>query len=141
MPFKGGGPAVVGLVSGQTHAMIAGIGDIIEHIKAKRVRALAVTSLERVTQFPEIPAIAETIPGFECTTAVSIFAPAGTPRTTIDQLNAELGNALRDSAVAPRLSSVTYDAMHGTPEELTERVKADYAMIGKLFRQFNVTID
>ena len=141
VPFKGGGPAVVGLVSGQTHAMIAGIGDIIEHIKAKRVRALAVTSLERVAQLPEIPRMADTVPGFECTTWVSIFAPAGTPRPLIDQLNAELGNSLRDPQVASRMSGVTYDPVHGTPEALTERVKADYAKIGELFRQFSVTVD
>ena len=63
VPFKGGGPAVVGLVSGETHAMMAGIGDIIEQIKAQRARALGVASLERVTQLPGIPTIAETFPG------------------------------------------------------------------------------
>jgi tripartite-type tricarboxylate transporter receptor subunit TctC len=66
VPFKGGGPAVVGLASGETQALAAGIGDIIEHIKSNRVRALGVTSLERVPQLPGIPTIAETrcaIPG------------------------------------------------------------------------------
>jgi tripartite-type tricarboxylate transporter receptor subunit TctC len=141
VPFKGGGPAVVGLVSGQTHAMVAGIGDILEHIKAGRARPLAVTSLERVKQLPDIPAIADTVPGFECVTWVSIFAPAGTPRALIDQLNAEFGNALRDSAVASRMSTLTYDPLHGTPEELMQRVKADHATIGKLFREFNVSVE
>ena len=68
VPFKGGGPAVVGLISGETQAMIAGIGDIIEHIKSNRVRPLGVSSTERVAQLPDIPVIADTIPGFECTT-------------------------------------------------------------------------
>src|SRR5436190_23970361 len=80
VPFKGGGPAVIGLVSGETQAMIAGIGDIIEHIKAGRARALAVTSTERVTQLPDLPVMADTVPGYECTTWVSLFAPAGTPK-------------------------------------------------------------
>ncbi len=141
VPFRGGGPAVVGLVSGQTHAMIAGIGDILEHIKAKRVRPLGVTSLERVTQLPDIPMIADTVPGFECTTWVSLFAPKGTPKAIIDQLNAELGNALRDPAVAQRLTTLTYDPVHRPPEELTKRVKADYDKIGKLFRQLGITLD
>jgi tripartite-type tricarboxylate transporter receptor subunit TctC len=141
VPFRGGGPAVLGLVSGQTHAMIAGIGDILEHIKANRVRPLAVTSLERVSQLPDIPIIADTIPGFESVTWVSIFGPAGTPRAIIDQLNAELGNALRDPAVAPRLTTLTYDPVHRPPEELAQRVKADYAKIGQLFRQFGVSLD
>jgi tripartite-type tricarboxylate transporter receptor subunit TctC len=141
VPFKGGGPAIIGLVSGQTHAMIAGIGDIIEHIKANRVRPLAVTSLERVAQLPEIPTIAATTPGFECTTWVSLFAPAGLPKALVDQLNTEIGNALRDPGIANRLSTLTYDAVHGTPEQLMQRVKADHALIGKLFREFNVSIE
>ena len=141
VPFKGGGPAVVGLVSGQAHAMMAGIGDILEHIKANRARPLGVTSTERVTQLPDIPVIADTVPGFECTTWVSLFAPAGTPKAIIDRLNTELGNVMRDPAIASRLSTLTYDAVHRPPEELNQRVKADYDKIGKLFRQFNVTLD
>ena len=141
VPFKGGGPAVVGLISGQSHAMMAGIGDIIEHIKANRARPLGVTSLERVPQLPDIPVIADTIPGFECTTWVSLFAPAGTPKAIIDQLNAELGKVMRDPGIASRMSSLTYDAVPKPPEELNQRVKSDYDKIGKLFRQFNVTLD
>jgi len=141
VPFKGGGPAVVGLVSGETHAMCAGIGDILEHIKANRARPLGVTSLERVTQLPDIPTMAETFPGYESTTWVSIFAPAGTPRAIIDQLNTEFGKALRDPGIASRLSGLTYDATYGTPEELTQRMKSDYAKIGKMYRQIGVTID
>ena len=141
VPYKGGGPAVVGLVSGETHAMIAGIGDIIEHIKVKRVRPLGVSSTERVTQLPDVPPIADTVPGFECTTWVSILAPAGTPRAIIDQLNAELGNAMRDPGVASKLSGLTYDAVHRTPEELAQRLRTDYEKIGKLFRQFGVRLD
>jgi tripartite-type tricarboxylate transporter receptor subunit TctC len=141
VPFKGGGPAVVGLVSGQTHAMVAGIGDILEHIKVKRVRPLGVTSLERMTHLQDIPTIADTVPGFECETWVSIFAPAGTPKAIVDQLNTEIGNALRNPAVASRLNTLTYDAIHKAPEELNQRVKSDYARIGKLFRQIGVTLD
>ena len=141
VPFKGGGPAVVGLVSGETHAMTAGIGDIIEHIKVNRVRPLGVTSTERVTQLPNIPVIADTVPGFECETWVSMLAPAGTPKAIIDQLNAELGKAMRDPGIASRLSSLTYDSVHKTPEELAQRLRADYEKIGKLFRDLGVRLD
>ena len=141
VPFKGGGPAVVGLISGETQAMIAGIGDIIEHIRANRVRPLGVSSTERVAQLPNVPLIADTVPGFECTTWVSIFAPAGTPKAIIDQLNAELGNAMRDPGVAAKLSGLTLDPAHRPPEELTQRMRTDSEKIGKLFRQFNVKLD
>jgi len=139
--FKGGGPAVVGLISGETQAMFAGIGDILEYIKVNRTRPLGVTSLERVTQLPNVPAIAETFPGYESTTWVSILARAGTPKAIIDRLNAELGNALRDPVVASKLKTLTYEATHSAPEELAQRLRADSEKIGKLFRQFGVRVD
>jgi tripartite-type tricarboxylate transporter receptor subunit TctC len=141
VPFKGGGPAVVGLMSGETQAMIVGIGDIIEYIKANRARALGVTSAERVTQLPDVPTIAETVPGYESATWVSLFAPAGTPREIIDRLNAEIGTALRDPATASKLSALTYDPTHKTPEAFAQRLKADYEKIGKLFRQAGLRLD
>ena len=85
--------------------------------------------------------MAETVPGYEAVTWVSVFAPAKTPRAIVDQLNAALGKVLRDPAVAPRLSTLTYDAVHASPEELARRVKADYANIGKVFRQFGVSVE
>ena len=141
VPYKGGGPAVVALVSGETHAMVAGIGDIIEHIKAKRVRPLGVTSTDRISQLPDVPVIADTLPGFESETWISMFAPTGTPRAIIDQLNAELGKVSRDPGIASKLSSTTYDSVYKTPEELSQRLKSDYDKIGKIFRQFNVKLD
>jgi tripartite-type tricarboxylate transporter receptor subunit TctC len=142
VPFKGGGPAVIGLISGETHAMVAGIGDIIEQIRANRARPLGVTTTERVTQLPDVPVIADTVPGYESTTWVSLFAPAGTPRAIIDQLNAEIGNAMRDPGVASKLSTLAFDPVHNrAPEELAQRLRTDYEKIGKLFRQFGVRLD
>jgi tripartite-type tricarboxylate transporter receptor subunit TctC len=141
VPFKGGGPAVVGLISGQTHAMMAGIGDILEHIKAKRARPLGVASTERMPLLPDVPPIADTVPGFECETWVSIFAPPGTPRAIVDQLNTQIGIALRDPGVASRMSAVTYDPIHKSPEDLGRRIKEDHAKIGKLFREAGVSLD
>src|SRR5688572_701145 len=75
VPFKGGGPAVIALVSGETQAQVAAIGELIGYIKANRVRPLGVTSAERVAQLPEVPTLADTIPGYESSTWVSVFAP------------------------------------------------------------------
>ena len=141
VPFKGGGPAVVGLISGETQAMLAGIGDIMQYIKSNRVRALGVASTERQKQLPDVPPIADTVPGFEASTWVSLFAPAGTPKEIIDRLNAELGKALRDPAVASKLSGLTYDPVHGSPEQMAQRLKVDYEKIGKLFREYGVKLD
>jgi len=141
VPFKGGGPAVIALVSGETQCQVAAIGELIAYIKSNRVRALGVTSAERVAQLPNVPTIADTIPGYESWTWVSAFAPAGTPRAIVDRLNAEIGKAMSDPEVASRLSSQTLEPSHRPPEELDKRLKTDYEMIGKLFREFGVKLD
>lgn len=141
VPFKGGGPAVVGLISGQTHAMVAGIGDILEHIKAKRAYPLGVTSMERMKLLPDVPAIAETFPGYECETWVSLWAPAATPKAIVDQLNTEMAAVLRDPSVAPKMSGLTYDPVHKSTAEFARRIKNDYEIVGKLFHDYGVKLD
>jgi len=141
VPFKGGGPAVIALVSGETQCQVAAIGELIQHIKSGRVRALGVTSLKRVAELPDVPTIADTIPGYESSTWVSALAPAGTPRAIVDRLNAEFGKAMSDPDVAAKLSASTLYPAHRSPEELDKRLKADYEMIGKLFREFDVKLD
>ena len=141
VPFKGGGPATIGLISGETQAMMAGIGDIMEHLRAKRARPLAVTTAERVSQLPDVPTMADTFPGYESVTWVSIFAPAGTPKAIIDQLNAEFAKALSDPVVGPKLADLTLDPVPRPPEELNQRMKTESEKIGKLFREFNVRLD
>jgi tripartite-type tricarboxylate transporter receptor subunit TctC len=141
VPFKGGGPAVIALVSGETQAQVAAIGELIAHIRSNRVRPLGVTTLERIAQLPDVPTIASTYPGYESWTWVSAFAPAGTPRAIIDRLNAEFGKAMAAPDIGSRLSDQTLEPAHRPPEELTQRLKADFEMIGKLFRQYNVKLD
>jgi tripartite-type tricarboxylate transporter receptor subunit TctC len=141
VPFKGGGPAVVALVSGETQAQVAAIGELISHIKSNRVRPLGVTSAKRITQLPDVPTIADTIPGYESSTWVSAFAPAGTPRPIVDRLNTEIGKAMSDPDVAAKLSAQTLEPAHRSPEELAQRLKADYETIGQLFRQLGVKLD
>jgi tripartite-type tricarboxylate transporter receptor subunit TctC len=141
VPFKGGGPAVIALVSGETQCQVAAIGELIQHIKTNRVRALGVTSLKRVAELPDVPAIADTIPGYESSTWVSAYAPAGTPKAIVDRFNAEFGKAMSDPDVAAKLSVQTLYPAHRPPEVLDKRLKADYEMIGKLFRQLGVKLD
>ena len=141
VPFKGGGPAVIALVSGETQAQVAAVGELIGYIKANRVRPLGVTSAERLAQLPDVPTIADTIQGYESSTWVSAFAPAGTPRAIVDRLNAELGKAMNDRDVAAKLAVQTLDPAHRPPEDLDRRLKTDYETIGKLFRQFNVKLE
>ena len=138
VPFKGGGPAVIALVSGETQTQVAAISELIGHIKTDRVRALGVTSLERVAQLPNVPTIADTINGYESSTWVSAFAPAGTPKAIIDRLNAEFAKAVKDTDTVIRFAAQTLEPAHRSPEDLAQRLRTDHETIGKLFRNLKV---
>ena len=141
VPYRGGGPAGTAIVAGETQAMLATIGSLFTHIKAKRVRPLGVTSDQRTTQFPDIPAIAETVPGYEFTAWVGCFAPAGTPKPIVDALNAALNKALADPAGASKLTAQTLDPMHMTPEQFAARLKSDYDKYEKVVKISGARID
>jgi tripartite-type tricarboxylate transporter receptor subunit TctC len=141
VPYKGGGPAGTALVAGETQAMIATIGSVFNHVKSGRMRPVAVTSETRTTQFPDVPAIAETVPGYEFTAWVACFAPAGTPKPIVDKLNAELKTALADADVSKKLTAQTLDPMHMSPEQFAQRLKSDYDKYEKVVKLSQARID
>ena len=141
VPYKGGGPAGTALVAGETQAMIATIGSVFNHVKGGRMRPLGVTADTRVTQFPDVPAIAETVPGYEFTAWVACFAPAGTSKAVVDKLNAELKIALSDPDVAKKLTAQTLDPMHTSPEQFAKRLKSDYDKYENVVRLSQASID
>ena len=141
VPYKGGGPAGTALVAGETQAMIATIGSLFTHIKSGRVRPIGVTSESRVEQFPDLPAIAEAVPGYEFTAWIACFAPAGTPKAIVDKLNAELKTALSDPDVSKKLTAQTLDPMHMSPEQFAQRLKSDYDKYEKVVKLSQARID
>ena len=141
VPFKGGAPAVVALMSGEIQAIITPIPEIISHIKSGRVRAIAVSSAKRTTQFPDIPSIGETVKGYDYSSWFGAFAPAGTPRPIIDRLNAEIRKAMADPAVAANLASQTLDPMPASPEEFARLMKSDYDMLGPVVKAAGARLD
>lgn len=124
--YKGGGPANLALVSGETQALLTTLGSVFPYIKQGRARALGVSSETRTTQFPDVPAIAEFVPGYEFIGWVGCFAPAGTPRAIVDTLNAALKKALEDPDVSSKLLAQTLDPMYSTPDQFLQRLRADY---------------
>ena len=126
VPFKGGAPAVVALMGGEIHAIITPIAEVFAHLKAGRVRPIAVSSDKRTVQFPDIPTIAETVKGYEFTSWFGAFTPAGTPRPIVDRLNAEIKKALADPDVAQKLTVQALDPVHRTPEEFAKFLKFEY---------------
>jgi len=126
VPYKGGGPAAVAMIGGEIQVMLTPASEVYPYIKSKRVRPIAVSSDKRTTQFPELPTIGETVKGFEFTSWMGTFVPAGTPKPIVDRLNAEVKKAVADPDVAAKLSVQTLDPMHMTPEEFAKLLKSEY---------------
>ncbi len=139
VPFKGGGPAVVALASGEVQAMVATIGSVIPHLPSGRLRAVGVTSTTRVKQFPDVPALAEGVPGYEFVAWIGAFVASGTPRAIVDRLNAEMKKVLELPDVVKIMSGQTLDPMYMTPEQFAARLKADYDKYEKLVKLTGVT--
>jgi tripartite-type tricarboxylate transporter receptor subunit TctC len=138
VPYKGGGPLGTAIISGEVVTTIGTIGSFFPYIKSGQMRPLGVTSAKRVDRFPDIPAIAETLPGFEFTAWVGSFVPAGTPRSIVDRLNAKIKKALDDTEVVKLLSERVLDPMYMTPEQFAGRLRSDYDRYGTLMKSIGV---
>ena len=139
--YKGGGPAIQDLLSGQVQVMlIQGGGAIPQYVKTGRLVALAVSSLDRSKFYPDLPTIADTYPGFESESWVGMFAPAGTPRALLERLHGELDKVLSDPAMKEKLEAQGCDVVGGPAETLAARVKSDQAKWSRVIREKNITV-
>ena len=142
VPYKGSGPAMVDLIAGQIQMVLGGTLSTAPHIKTGRARALAVTSLKRRTDAPELPTLNETVaPGYEAFEWFAVFAPAGVPKRIVDRLHAELIKAANDTEVKDRLIANGMDFVGGTPAQLADTVKRDYAKWSKLIKETGLKAD
>lgn len=141
VPYKGGGPAAVATAGGEIQVLLTPMSEVVPHLQSRRVRPIAVSSSARVTQFPDLPTIAETVNGYEFTSWMGTFAPAGTPKPIVDKLNAELKKAVADPDVASNLSAQTLDPMHMTPEEFAKQMQVDYDKFGHVIKLSGARLD
>jgi tripartite-type tricarboxylate transporter receptor subunit TctC len=141
VPYKGGGLVNIAIAAGEVQSVIATIASLVPNLNAKRVRPLGVTSDKRTTQYPNVPAIGEAIPGYEFTAWVGCFVPKGTPKAVVDKLNEELRKALADPGVASKLSAQTLDPMPMTLEQFASRLKSDYDKYEKVIKISGAKID
>ncbi len=141
VPFKGGGPATIALASGEIQAMTATIGSLIPHIDSKRVRAVGVTSVKRVKLYPDVPAIAESVPGYEFVAWIGAFVAAATPRPIVDRLNAEFRKALAHPDTAKILGGQTLDPLPMSPEEFGKLLKTDYDKYERVIKLSGAKLD
>lgn len=117
IPYKGAGPAINDLIPGQVDVLFDNMPSIIGHIRGGTLRALAVTSAQRSPALPDVPTVAETVPGYEASAWFGAAAPKGTPRAAIDRLNREFNAALADPGMRARLADLGGVPIGGTPEE------------------------
>ena len=142
IPYKGGGPQVTALMSGETQASLATISTVLTHINAGRLRALGVSSANRSGVLPGIPTIAESgVPGYEMNPWIAVFAPAGTPKDIINRLNTEINKALKLPDVNQSLANQAVDPWMGTPEEFDARLKLDYEKYARLINLTGAKIE
>lgn len=124
--YKGGGPANIALLAGETQTLLTTLGSILPYLKDGRVRVLGVGSDVRVPQLAHVPAISEFVPGYDFSAWVGCFLPANAPKAIVDALNAALKKTLEDQDLAAKLSAQTLDPLHMTPEQFAQRLRADY---------------
>lgn len=118
VPYKGITPAMTDAIAGQVHMLMSVIPAVLTSVQSGRLRALGITSAQRSALMPELPTIAETVPGYEFIGWASVFAPAGTPRVIIDKLNAQIVKAVHFPGVRDRLAALGFEVASSTPQEL-----------------------
>jgi tripartite-type tricarboxylate transporter receptor subunit TctC len=139
VPYKGGGPAMQGLLGGQIHAYFAAPASVVGHLKAGRVRALATTGSKRAQLLPDVPTIAESgYPGYEAMNWYAYVAPAKTPKGIIDRLNREIVKALAAPDVVALLHKQGLEPSSSSPEELGRYIKSEYETWGKVVKQAGI---
>ena len=142
VPYKGSGPAMQDLLGGQVKVSFAGIPNVLPHVKAGRLRALAVSTPQRSPDLPEVPTAAEAgVPGYQATLWLNLAAPAGTPGEIVQRLYAETAKALQDAELQQSFRAAGVEASPMSPQELAGFMRAEYEKWGKVVRDTGATVN
>lgn len=142
VPYKGLAPALTDLLAGEVQAMFSSVVAIVPHIKAGKLRALAVTGKKRAALLPEVPTLdAAGVPGYEAGSWYGILAPAGTPKPVIARLNDAFQRTLAQPEVKDRLAAEGAEVMGGSPEVFAAHIASELARMGKLIRNAGISME
>jgi tripartite-type tricarboxylate transporter receptor subunit TctC len=142
IPYKGSGQALPDLMSGRVSMMFENAPGAVSHIKAGKVRALAVTGLKRSPAMPELPTVAESgVPGYESLSWSGIAVPAGTPRAVVDRLNKDFNSILAAAEMRQKLTEQGAETMGGAPEAFAQHIRAEREKWSRLIREKNIVIN
>jgi tripartite-type tricarboxylate transporter receptor subunit TctC len=139
--YRGGGPALVDLLSGQMQVMFEGITSSIGYIRAGKLRPLGVTTAKRSPALPDVPPIADVVPGYDATGWFGLGAPKGTPQPIIDTLSKEVAAALADPAMQKKFADLGAEPMPMSPAELGKLLADDTEKWGKVIRAADIHLD
>ncbi len=142
IPYKGSAPAVTDLIGGQVQALFDNVPNVIQHVKAGRLRALAITTPRRVAALPEIPTVDEAgVPGYQVSVWFGVVAPAATPKDVVARLNAEINRVIGLPEVKERFSQSGIEIVGGSPEVFERQIREQVATWGKVVKEANIKSD
>ena len=139
VPYKGAGPALIALMGGEVQLMFPAAGAVSPYVKAGKLRALAMTSLEPSALAPGLPTMAAAgLPGYETASLLAIFAPARTPAAIVSKLHQEMAQALRSAEIKERLFALGMEAVGSTPEQTAATIKAEMTKWGRVIKEAGI---
>ncbi len=141
VPYKSTGLGMTDLIAGQTQVMMTGMLPVLPYVQAGRLRAIAVSTGQRWPAQPEIPAVAETLPGFDVESWFAVVAPKGTPAAVIARVNSESNKLLQDAALRKSLDAQGMAAAGGTADDVDKRMRTEVERWSKIIRDANIRID
>jgi len=141
IPYKGSAPALTDLIAGTVHVMFDNMPSSLTHIQAGKLRALAVTTAVRSEALPDVPTVADTVPGYEASAFFGMSVPKGTPPEIIERLNKEINAGLADPKVKARLADLGGMLIPGTPDDFGKVVAAETEKWGKVIKEGGVALE
>jgi tripartite-type tricarboxylate transporter receptor subunit TctC len=138
VPYRGAGPGIAALLAGQVQAYFASSVTSVEHVRAGKLRALAVTTITRLKALPDVPTMSDFLPGFEVSGWQGLVAPKNTPTEIIDRLNAEINAGLTDHQIKARLANVGLTVLAGSPADFGKLIADETEKWGKVIRAANI---
>jgi tripartite-type tricarboxylate transporter receptor subunit TctC len=139
VPYRGGAPAVADTVGGQVQLFFTAGTQSLEHVKAGRLKLLALTEAKRSPLLPDVPLVGETLPGYEMTVWYGAFGPAGMPSDIVTRLNSEIVRTLALPDVTKKMADIAVEVASSTPDELGTRMRTDSEKWGKIIKSLNIT--
>ena len=141
VPYKGDAPAIADLIGGQVQFILSSVPGLIQHVKGGKVRALAVTTAQRWPELADLPAVAETVPGYEHTSWNGMWAPPGTPKAIVNRLNTTLERLLKLPDVQEKLRADGRAPAHTSPEEFARIIERDIGKWSKVVKAGNIKVN